>query len=94
VVVVIGFVCIDRFDYFLGFGPRRGHNGGMLEPRFVIGEKVIYIPGFTQDRESGAGLFEVLRTMPDENVGRSYRIRNTTDGHERVAREHQLDKLP
>jgi hypothetical protein len=65
----------------------------MLEPRFIVGEKVIYSPDFTQDRGSGAGLFEVIRSMPDESVGRSYRIRNTTDGHERVAREHQLDKI-
>ena len=66
----------------------------MLEPRFIVGEKVVYIPGFTQDRDSGAGLFEILRAMPDESVERSYRIKNTTDGHERVAREHQLNKAP
>ena len=64
----------------------------MLEPRFIVGEKVIYIPGFNQDRDSGAGFFEVIRSMPEENVGFSYKIRNTIDGHERVAREHQLNK--
>jgi hypothetical protein len=26
-------------------------------------------------------------------VGLSYRIRNVTDGHERIAREDQLDKV-
>jgi len=66
----------------------------MLEPRFFVGEKVLYSPDITQDRGSGAGLFEVVRSMPDERMGRSYRIRNIADGHERVAREHQLDKVP
>lgn len=66
----------------------------MADPRFSVGEKVIYNPDITQDRGSGAGFFEVIRSMPDERVGLSYRIRNIADGHERVAREHQLDKVP
>jgi hypothetical protein len=66
----------------------------MLEPRFIVGEKVLYSPDITQERGSGAGFFEVVRSMPDERAGHSYRIRHVTDGHERVAREHQLDKVP
>jgi hypothetical protein len=66
----------------------------MIEPRFSVGERVHYSPDITQDRGSGAGLFEVVRSMPDEQVGLSYRIRHFTDGHERIAREHQLDKIP
>jgi hypothetical protein len=31
--------------------------------------------------------------MPDERVGLSYRIRNVTDGHERIAGENQLDNV-
>jgi hypothetical protein len=58
-----------------------------------VGEKVLYSPDVTQDRQSGAGFFEVVRLMPDERAGLSYRIRNVTDGHERIAREHQLDKV-
>jgi hypothetical protein len=64
----------------------------MSEPRFFVGEKVLYSPDVTQDRKSGAGLFEVLRQMPIEGAGRSYRIKSESDGHERIAREHQLDK--
>ena len=45
-----------------------------------------------QDRQSGAGFFEIIRSMPDERVGHSYRIRHVSDGHERIAREHQLDE--
>ena len=55
----------------------------MPEPKFAVGEKVLYSPDVTQDRQSGAGFFEVVRLMPDEGVGLSYRIRNVTDGHER-----------
>jgi hypothetical protein len=64
----------------------------MSEHKFVIGEKVHYSPDVTQDRKSGVGLFEILRQMPDEIAGFSYRIKSETDGHERIAREHQLDK--
>ena len=65
----------------------------MPEPKFAVGEKILYSPDVTQDRQSGAGFFEVVRLMPDEGFGLSYRIRNITDGHERIAREHQLDKI-
>ena len=59
----------------------------MPEPKFAVGEKVLYSPDVTQDRQSGTGFFEVVRLMPDERAGLSYRIRNVTDGHERIARD-------
>jgi hypothetical protein len=65
----------------------------MPEPKFAVGEKVLYSPDVTQDRQSGTSFFEVVRLMPDEGAGLSYRIRSVTDGHERIAREHQLDKV-
>ena len=65
----------------------------MQEYKFIVGEKVQYNPGFAQDRESGAGIFEIVRSMPDERDGPSYRIRHVTDSHERVVREHQLNKV-
>ena len=64
----------------------------MPEPKFLVGEKVLYSPDVTQDRKSGAGLFEILRQMTTESAGHSYRIKSESDGHERIAREHQLDK--
>ena len=64
----------------------------MSGPRFSVGQKVRYSPSVTQDRQSGAGFFEIIRSMPDERVGHSYRIRHVSDGHERIAREHQLDE--
>ena len=69
-------------------------DSGMPNPKFSIGEKVVYTPGFSQERGSGAGVFEIIRSMPDENAGSSYKIRHVTSGQERIAREHQLEKAP
>ena len=49
----------------------------MSEPRFSVGQKVRYSPSVTQDRQSGAGFFEII-SMPDERVGHSYRIRHVS----------------
>ena len=40
-------------------------------------------------RHHGSGLPKYY----DIRAGRSYRIRNLADGHERIAREHELDKV-
>jgi hypothetical protein len=76
----------------VSIGAQLEDTGDMAEPKFSVGEKVYYSPDVTQDRHSGEGLFEVLREMPKEIAGNSYRIRSETDGHERIAREHQLEK--
>ncbi len=65
----------------------------LREPQYAAGDRVQYSPDFTQDRLSGAGLYEIVCSMPIEANGHSYRIKSKTDGHERVAREHQLEKL-
>jgi hypothetical protein len=65
----------------------------LYEPQYAAGDRVQYNPDFTQDRQSGAGLYEIVRSMPIEANGHSYRIKSKTDGHERIAREHQLDKV-
>jgi hypothetical protein len=66
----------------------------LREPQYVVGDRVQYSPDFIQDRLSGTGLYEIVCSMPIEANGHSYRIKSKTDGHERVAREHQLEKLP
>jgi hypothetical protein len=53
---------------------------------------VQYIPDASQERRRG-GVFAVVRCMPVEQSEQSYRILSENDGHERVARESQLDKL-
>ena len=67
-------------------------DGRLPNPKFSLGEKVVYTPDGSQQRGSGAGVFEVVRCMPDEQAGLSYRIRHLTSGLERIAREHQLEK--
>jgi hypothetical protein len=68
-------------------------NTTLYEPKYAAGDRVQYNPDFTQDRLSGAGLFEIVRSMPIEANGHSYRIKSETDGHERIAREHQLETI-
>jgi hypothetical protein len=64
----------------------------MERPKFSIGERVQYIPDASQERHR-RGVFEVIRCMPIESSEQCYRILSEFDGHERVARESQLDKL-
>jgi hypothetical protein len=64
----------------------------MGPPKFSVGERVQYIPDASQERRRG-GVFAVVRCMPVEQSEQSYRILSENDGHERVARESQLDKL-
>ena len=64
----------------------------MTPPKFSVGERVQYIPDGLQERNRG-GMFEVLRCMPIEQAGQTYLILSDKDGHQRVAREYQLDKL-
>ena len=63
----------------------------MQPPKFSVGERVQYIPDASQERRRGVSA--VIRCMPVEQSEQSYRILSENDGHERVARESQLDKL-
>ena len=63
-----------------------------FEPHYAAGDRVHYNPDFTQDRH-GTGLYEIIRSMPIEANGHSYQIKSEADGHERIAREYQLEKI-
>jgi hypothetical protein len=64
----------------------------MSEHRFAAGQLVHFNPTFSQDRDSGVGLYEILRQMPIERADEtSYRIKNQSSGQERIASEHQLE---
>jgi len=66
----------------------------MSKPMFAAGQMVHYSPSFSQDSKSGLGLYEVLRQMPIEDAQEtSYRIKSQSSGQERIAREHQLEKV-
>ncbi len=66
----------------------------METPKFAAGETVHYNPDGSQDRDAAHGTYQVLRQMPLEASGHSYRIKHQADGHERIAREHQLEPWP
>ncbi|MEG3806673.1 hypothetical protein DBT53_002705 [Aerococcus mictus] len=35
--------------------------------------------------------YTVVRLLPSEGLGYQYRVKNVTDGHERIVREGQID---
>jgi hypothetical protein len=72
----------------VAFRVRRVHTVDM-SPKFAVGAFVLYSPDITQDRKSG-GVFEVVRLLPLEQNGYSYRIKDPA-GRERIAAEHQLE---
>lgn len=61
--------------------------------KFKVGDRVLYKPKATQARDAASrGAYQVVRVMPGEQGGNSYRIKSHTEGHERVADEHELTK--
>jgi hypothetical protein len=58
--------------------------------KFKVGDVVTYRPAHSRDAARGA--YQVVRVMPSEKGVTSYRIKNTAEGHERVAEEHELTR--
>jgi hypothetical protein len=61
----------------------------MQPHKYAIGEKVEFLTG-PADGNVPRGVFTVTRTMPGDDLDRTYGIRSALDGHERVVRERQL----
>ena len=61
-----------------------------LNHKFVVGELVRFTAS-NVSRPAASGCFEVIRQLPSDGGERQYRIRNTAEAFERVARESQLD---
>jgi hypothetical protein len=53
--------------------------------RFKIGQLVNYL-----GRERASGVYKVTHLLPPEGEAFQYRIKNTNEPHERVAKEHEL----
>tara|TARA_R110002110_G_scaffold63195_1_gene175913 strand:+ start:1164 stop:1421 length:258 start_codon:yes stop_codon:yes gene_type:complete len=58
--------------------------------KFKVGELVEFHPGGSYLAKT-RGQYEVVRLLPSEGDGYQYRVKNTTDGHERIVREGQID---
>jgi hypothetical protein len=61
----------------------------MKQAKFAVGQIVAFERG-NGDSHVPAGEFTILRVMPAEDSGRSYRVRGQQDGHERVLPETQM----
>jgi hypothetical protein len=61
-----------------------------LKHKFTVGETV-YFTASNVARPAASGTYEVIRLLPTEGDDCQYRIKNSTEAFERVARESQLE---
>jgi hypothetical protein len=61
----------------------------MAPHRFRVGQHVEFQAG-AWDANIPRGLYTITRTMPGDDLDRTYRARSQADGLERVFREKQL----
>ena len=59
--------------------------------KFVVGQTVRYTGG-PLTRVNTEGTFTVVKLLPPDGDEHQYRIKNTDEAFERVARESQLDR--
>jgi hypothetical protein len=57
--------------------------------KFAIGQTVEFLRG-PSDGHVPQGTFTITRVMPRDSQDRSYRVRSSRDGQERVLTENQL----
>jgi hypothetical protein len=62
----------------------------MVEHKFTVGQAVQFSPD-RRDGSAARGRYTVVRLLPEDGTPQ-YRIKSKTDGHERVVREHQLER--
>ncbi len=62
----------------------------MKTSKYGVGENVRYTAAAVS-RPGAMGIYTVVRVLPLESDEQSYRIKNSTENYERVARESQLD---
>jgi hypothetical protein len=60
-----------------------------LPHRFTVGETV-YFTASNVARPAATGTYEVIRLLPTDGDDCQYRIKNSTEAFERVAKESQL----
>jgi hypothetical protein len=53
--------------------------------KFKIGQLVYYL-----GRERASGVYQITQLLPPEGGAFQYRTKNTTEPHERIAKEHEL----
>ena len=64
----------------------------MATHKFAVGQTVRFSPDRGQEHAKG-GLFKIVRLLPEAENVLQYRVKSETDGHERVVREDQLERV-
>jgi hypothetical protein len=59
--------------------------------RFTLGQTVRYIAG-PMNRATAVGTYKIIKLLPLDGDEHQYRIKNTEEAFERVAKESQLDR--
>jgi len=62
----------------------------MAAYKFMVGQRVVF---HAPRRTAGPSIFTVLRRLPTEGQGLTYRIKSIEGSLERVANEHELTSL-
>ncbi len=63
----------------------------VAEHKFQAGEKVTIAPNFANRNAGGAG-YVVTKQLPERGGEFEYRVKRTSEPHERVARESELSR--
>jgi hypothetical protein len=61
-----------------------------LKHKFIVGATV-YFTASNVARPAASGTYEVIKLLPTDGDDCQYRIKNSTEAFERVAKESQLD---
>lgn len=63
----------------------------MSDHKFKVGQTVLYTSG-PHGRGGSSGVYKVTQVLPTEGDDRQYRIKSSTEPHERVVKESQLNR--
>ncbi|NJO55855.1 MAG: hypothetical protein HC834_05290 [Rhodospirillales bacterium] len=61
----------------------------MNDHKFSVGQTVRFSPR-SKSRSNAPEDYKVVRLLPAEHNDQQYRVKSTSDGHERVVKESQL----
>jgi hypothetical protein len=83
--IVVGFSSRDRESSRHSCVMENG-----VKHKYAVGETV-YFTASNVARPAASGTYEVIRLLPTDGDDCQYRIKNSTEAFERVAKESQLD---
>jgi hypothetical protein len=66
-------------------------KGRTMTHRFRPGQSVRFSRGYPY-RDAAQGAYEVIRQLPQDGGDYQYRIKSPREQHERVVKEHELER--